>query len=103
MAKWIEEIPQWIELYPDWVENLDTTTPQWLECGWAEFNPHWIDGPVCPAIPDVSTLGGAGDYFTGKTPWQREQEKLNKKIKEDDDLCLQTILQCFILIQRTVI
>lgn len=46
-----------------------------------------------------STLGGAGDYFRGKTPWQIEQEAKNKKIKEEDDLCLLSVIKCFILIQ----
>jgi len=97
VAQWIEEIPQWVEDFPEWVEGL--AVPQWIECGWAEFNPVWIDGPICPAVPDLSTLGGAGDYFRGKTPWQREQEQRNKKIKEDDDLCLQTVTQCFTILQ----
>lgn len=100
MSQWIEVIPQWIEDFPEWVEGL--ATPQWIECGWAEFNPQWIDGPICPEIPILPTGGGAGDYFTGKTPWQREQEARNIKIKEDDDLCLHAVLNCFTIIQDRV-
>lgn len=58
MAQWIEDIPQWVNLEPEWVEGL--ATPQWVECGWAEFNPVWIDGPVCPAPPIELPSGGPG-------------------------------------------
>jgi hypothetical protein len=90
-GKWVEEIPKWIEDFPQWVENYGATTPQWVECGWSEFNPKWIDGPECPYDVEVPRQGFGWDTL----PTNQRKKLLSQY------LCLQAVLKCFTLIQGT--
>ena len=82
-----------MEDYIAWVEGL--TIPQWVECGWAEFNPQWIDGPECvpPTIQwiecgwvDQNPQWADGPLCPYPQPTGAPKKgKLKKSLRNDDD------------------
>lgn len=86
MARWIENDPLWAESAVEWAEGNTSTTPpianQWVEFGWIETNPSWVEANALAATTRQDGIG-----------WEVKSQR-NKKIKGDDEICLQIILNC---------
>jgi hypothetical protein len=83
--------------FPLYFQTSRKTEPldRWIECGWIEQDPQWVDGRPCdpPVTPTQETIGGS----TGEGPTPREKQR--RRIQEDDDEIINVIMQSFLYIQ----